>query len=72
VLAGGRDLDASHHCLATTAANDSVILPNHVKALFTNAKCLPSTHEVNQLLVICNRGGKRDLVRLHGNGIMMH
>ena len=65
-LAGGRDSNVSHHCLATITAIDTVILPNHIRSLFAITKCLQSAIQncLNQLSVVCIRGGKLDLVRL--------
>ena len=66
VLAGGRNSNVSHHCLATITAIDTVILPNHIRSLFVITKCLQSEVEncLNQLSILCVRGGKLDLVRI--------
>ena len=66
VLAGGRDSNVSHRCLATITAIDTVILPNHIRSLFVITKYLQSAIQkcLNQLSVVCIRGGKLDLVRL--------
>jgi len=65
-LAGGRGSDVSHHCLATIAAIDTAILPNHIRSLFAVTKCLQCAIQrcLNQLSVVCIRGGKLDLVHL--------
>ena len=63
VLAGGDDRDVSYHCLATIAAIDVVVLPNHIRSLFTLMKCLQ--HEIKnctiELSVLFIRGGRMDL-----------
>ena len=66
VLAGGKDSNVSHRCLATITAIDTVILPNHIRSLFAITKCLQSEVEncLNQLSILCIRGGKLDLVRI--------
>ncbi|XP_065903832.1 uncharacterized protein [Dysidea avara] len=74
-LAGGRDSNVSHHCLATVTAIDTVILPNHIRSLFAITKCLQSEVEncINQLSILGIRGGKLDLVQVimdfKGNGV---
>ena len=63
VLAGGDDSNVSYHCLATIAAIDAVVLPNHIRSSFTLMKCLQ--HEIKnctiELSVLFIRGGRMDL-----------
>ena len=40
VLAGGDDCNVSYHCLATVTAIDAIVLPNHIRSLFTLIKYL--------------------------------
>jgi len=65
VLAGGRHSDVSYRCLATITTIDTIILPNHIRSLFAIAKCLQCEIEncLNQLSILCIRGGKLDLVQ---------
>ena len=65
VLAGGDDSNVSYHCLATVTAIDAIVLPNHIRSLFTLIKCLQ--HEINncikELSNIFLRHKKVDLIR---------
>ena len=65
VLAGGDDSNVSYHCLATVTAIDAIVLPNHIRSLFTLIKCLQ--HEVKncilQLSVLFIRGSRMDLAQ---------
>ena len=66
VLAGGSDSNVSHRCIATISTIDTVILPNHIRSMFTITKSLQCKVKncLNQLSVICIRAGKLVLVRL--------
>ena len=65
VLAGGEDSNISYHCLATIAAVDTIILPNHIRSLYMLLNCLH--HEINnciiELSVLFVRNNKVDLTR---------
>ena len=69
VLAGGDDSNVSYHCLATVTAIDAIVLPNHIRSLFTLIKCLQ--HEITncilQLSVLFIRGNRMDLAQLAMN-----
>ena len=63
MLAGGDDCNVSYHCLATITAIDAIVLPNHIRSLFTLLKSLQ--HEINncikELSKIFLRNNKVDL-----------
>ena len=48
MLAGGDDCNVSYHCLATVTAIDAIVLPNHIRSLFTLLKSLQ--HEINNCI----------------------
>ena len=69
VLAGGDDCNVSYHCLATVTAIDAIVLPNHIRSLFTLIKYLQ--HEIKncilELSLLFIRGGRMDLAQLTMN-----
>ena len=66
MLAGGRNSNVSNRCPATITANDTVILRSQIRSLFAITKCIQCEVHVclNQLSILCIRGGNLDLVRL--------
>ena len=63
VLVGGDKSNVSYHCLAIITAIDAIVLPNHIRSLFTLLKSLQ--HEINncikELLKILLHNNKVDL-----------